>query len=138
MTLYDSSVLIEYLDGSEPAISYVESHLDERAVAPALVLYEVYQGEVYRSGPADFDALDQALEWITIIETTGELARTTAELQVELLRSGDPLAARDAMIAGAAIVNGEPLAVADDDFAVGKLSDVLDIDFIETGSDSDL
>lgn len=34
MTLYDSSVLINYLNGDETAVGYVESHLDERAVAP--------------------------------------------------------------------------------------------------------
>jgi predicted nucleic acid-binding protein len=62
MTLYDSSVLIDYLDGVEVAVEYVQAHLDERAVAPPLVLFELYQGEVFKTGPADFDALGGALE----------------------------------------------------------------------------
>jgi len=62
MTLYDSSVLIGYLDGEEDAVDYVRTHLDQRAVAPPLVLFEVYQGEVFKTGPADFDAVDGALE----------------------------------------------------------------------------
>lgn len=37
MTLYDSSVLIEYLDGDGSVVDYVRTHLDERAVAPPLV-----------------------------------------------------------------------------------------------------
>ena len=41
MTLYDSSVLIDYLDGDSSTISYVESHLDELSIAPPIVLFEV-------------------------------------------------------------------------------------------------
>lgn len=64
MTLYDSSVLIDYLDGGDAVVDYVENHLDERAVAPPLVMFELYQGEVFKSGPADFDAVDGALGWV--------------------------------------------------------------------------
>ena len=73
MTLYDSSVIIDYLDGEEAAVEYVETHLDERAVAPPLVLFEVYQGEVFRAGPADFDAVDWALGWLTIVDGITDL-----------------------------------------------------------------
>lgn len=130
MTLYDSSVLIEYLDGSQEALSYVESNLDERAIAPPLVLFEVYQGEVYRSGPPDFDAVDRALEWVTVVETSSKLARATAELQTELMQRGEPLAARDALVAGCALVNDDRLVVADDDFDVSGITDLLDVDFL--------
>lgn len=54
MTIYDSSALIEYLDGAPDAVDYVQSHVEERAVAPPLVLFELYQGEVFKTGPADF------------------------------------------------------------------------------------
>lgn len=130
MTLYDSSVLIEYLDGSPEVLSYVESNLNERAIAPPLVLFEVYQGEVYRSGSPDFDAVDRALEWVTIVETSSELARATAELQTELMERGEPLAARDALIAGCALVNDTRLVVSDDDFDVSGITGLLDVDFL--------
>ena len=55
MTLYDSSVLIDYLDGERDAVRYIECHRGQRTIAPQLVLFEVYQGEVFKSGPADFD-----------------------------------------------------------------------------------
>ena len=42
MTLYDSSVLIDYLDGVDEAIECVTQNAGERAVAPPLVLFEVY------------------------------------------------------------------------------------------------
>lgn len=130
MTLYDSSVLIDYLDGVHVAVDYVQDHLDERAVAPPLVMFELYQGEAFKSGPADFDALDGALEWVTVVEETGELARAAGELQESLQRRGDPLAARDAFIAGTALGLGERLVVADADFDVPGLTDLLDVDLL--------
>ena len=130
MTLYDSSVLIDYLDGDDAAVDYVDDHATERAVVPSLVLFEVYQGEVFKSGPADFDAVDRALTWLTVVDGTRDVARTAAELQAELQARGDALAARDAYIAGTADVLDERLAVSDPDFAVDGLTDVLDVDFV--------
>lgn len=130
MTLYDSSVLIDYLDGREDAVAYIRDHHDERAVAPPLVLYEVYQGEVYKSGPAEFDAVDAALEWLVILNETRDHARTAAELQDDLVRDGTPLAARDAFIAGIANALGERLVVSDADFDVPGLTDAIDVDVL--------
>ena len=127
--LYDSSVLIDYLDGREDAVACVESHLDERAVTPQLALFEVYQGEVFKSGSADFDAVDGALSWLTPVESSAGFARAGAQVQAELHRRGEVLAARDALIAGAALALDEPLVVADGDFAVAGLSDLLDVEF---------
>jgi len=130
MTLYDSSVLIDYLDGRDEAVAYVGNNLEERAVAPPLVLYEVYQGEVFKSGPADFDAVDGALEWLVVLDETRDLARTAAELQDDLANGGEPLSARDAFIAGTAKGLGERLAVSDDDFDVPEITDELAVDVI--------
>jgi predicted nucleic acid-binding protein len=130
MTLYDSSVLIEYLDGDAGAVDYVQTHLDDRAVAPPLVLFEVYQGEVFKTGSADFDAVDGALEWLTVIEETADLARAAGELQDELQQRGEPLAARAAYIAGTAKALDERLAVADSDFDVDGITDILSADFL--------
>jgi|GEM_PF-255491 len=135
MTLYDSSVLIEYLDGSEAAVSYVDAHLGERAVAPQLVLFEIYQGEVFKSGPADFDAVDDALRWVTPIDDAAGFARAGAALQQELLDAGTPLSARDAFIAGAAHKLGEPLVVADVDFDAVKSLGTIEVDVL-TSEDS--
>lgn len=130
MTLYDSSVLIDYLDGRDDAVAYIRDSHHERAVAPPLVLYEVYQGEVYKSGPAEFDAVDAALEWLVVLDETRDHARAAAELQNALAGDGDPLAARDAFIAGTAKALGERLVVSDADFDVPRLTNALDIDII--------
>lgn len=130
MTLYDSSVLIDYLDGADVAVDYLEEHFDERAVAPPLVLFEVYQGEVFKTGPANFDAIDSALEWLTVVDETADFARAAAELQNEVHRRGEPLAARDAFIAGTAKALDERLVVTDSDFDVEGVVDVLDVDIL--------
>ncbi len=128
--LYDSSVLIDYLDGRETAVEYIESNLDERAVAPQLVLFEVYQGEVFTSGSADFDAVDRALAWLTPVETSAGFARESARVQAELRRQGEVLGARDAFVAGAAIALEERLVVADADFDVNGLRTLVDVEFL--------
>lgn len=130
MTLYDSSVLIDYLDGLDDAVEYVRDHHGNRALAPPLVLYEIYQGEVFKSGPTDFDAVDVALEWLVVVDETREFARAAAELQNTVATDGTPLAARDAFVAGAASALDERLVVADRDFEVDGIREALDIDFL--------
>lgn len=130
MTLYDSSVLIDYLAGRDAAVSYVASRADERAIAPPLVLFEVYQGEVFKTGATDLDAVDEALTWVDVVETSAASARAAATLQDELRATGDPLAARDAYIAGVAALRGEQLAVADADFDVDGITDRVDVNFV--------
>jgi hypothetical protein len=93
-------------------------------------MFEVYQGEVFTSGTPDFDAVENALEWVAVVEETAALARAAAELQADLQGRGQTLAARDAFIAGAARGLGEPLAVADSDFDVDGLTDEIDVDFL--------
>ena len=126
MTLYDSSVLIDYLDGDEAVVEYGQARCEERALAPPLVLFEVYQGEVFKSGAPEFDAVDRALG---VTDATAELARTAAEVQSELQKRGESLAARDAYIAGTAKALGEPLATTDSGFDLDALADVLDVEF---------
>jgi predicted nucleic acid-binding protein len=130
VTLYDSSVLIDYLDGDDTAVEYIDAHLDERSVTTPLVMFEVYQGEVFKSGTPDFDAVENALGWVDVVEETGDLARAAAELQSNLQRRGQTLAARDAFIAGTAHGLGESLAVADSDFDVDGITDEIDVDFL--------
>jgi len=130
MALYDSSVLIDYLDARDEATAYVEEHLDERAVTVPLVLFEVYQGEVFKTGTADFDAVDGALGWVDVVDETPDLSRAAAELQQELAQDGTPFSPRDAFVAGAAYGLDERLVVADDDFDVQGLTETIDVDFL--------
>ena len=130
MTLYDSSVVIDYLDGVPEAVEYVEEHAGGRAVAPPLVLFEVYQGDVFRARQADFDAVDAAIEWLHVIDVSVDHARAAATLQDELQQRGVPLSARDAFVAGTAKAAGDRLVVADADFDVPGLDDLLQVEIL--------
>ncbi|GAB3687535.1 hypothetical protein GCM10028857_20720 [Salinarchaeum chitinilyticum] len=130
MTCYDSSVLVDYLDGDEDAVEFVANRAEERAVAPPIVAFELYQGEVFKTGTTAFDDLEEALAWLDIVEETPAMARAAAELQDQLHQQGAALSARDAFIAGSAIELGETLAVADDDFDVDGVRDALDVAFV--------
>ena len=72
---------------------------------------------------------------MTVVEEPGELARAAGELQDSLQRSGEPLSARDAFVAGTAIGLGERFVVVDSDFDVPGLTDVLDVDFLAAAGD---
>lgn len=81
-------------------------------------------------GPAEFDVVDSALGWLTVTDETADLARAAGELQEELYQRGEPLTARNAFIAGAAKGLGERLVVADSDFDVEGITDVLAVEFL--------
>ncbi|TQQ79482.1 PIN domain-containing protein [Halonotius roseus] len=130
MVVYDSSVLIDYLDGDTTAVEYVETHADQQAVAPPLVLFELYRGEIFTAGEPEFDTVDAALQWVDIIETDRTQARVAAAAESELHQQGIPLSARDAFIAGTAKRLNQPLAVSDGDFDVDGINDVLTVDML--------
>ncbi|MBS1263089.1 MAG: tRNA(fMet)-specific endonuclease VapC [Methanonatronarchaeales archaeon] len=130
MTLYDSSILIDYLNGDGDALDYIEDHIYERAVTVPLVKFEVYQGEVFKNGPTDLRSVDNALKWLTVVDETPKMSRTAAELQDHLRKMGEPLTARDAYIAGAAKELNERLAATDSDFDAEGLRGILETDVI--------
>lgn len=131
MVVYDSSVLIEYLDDEDSkAAEYIEAHLDERQATIPLVMFEVYQGEVFKPGTPDLDRVRAALSWLDVLDETHDLARSAGELQAALAATGEPLTARDAYIAGAAMGLDERLVVADSDFDVQGITDSVEVDFL--------
>lgn len=131
MVLYDSSALIDYLDGDDAVVDYVSAHVDERTVTIPLVAFEVYQGEVYRSDGTDFDAVAEALSWLDVVAVDGVGARRAAELLASLHDAGVPLAARDAFIAGIAHARDERLVATDSDFENDALAEYVPVDVPE-------
>lgn len=127
MVLFDASALIAYLSGDETVVDFLEAHADERTVTVPLVLFEVYQGEIFKPSETDFDELDRRLEWLSVVETDRHTARRAAELQAHCHDAGVPLAPRDAFVAGSAAATGEPLVHRDGDFDADALADRLDV-----------
>lgn len=130
MVLYDASVLIDYLAGDADVVGYVERHATDRSVTIPLVLYELYEGEIFRAETTDFDALDGRLGWLDVVETDRHVARAAGDLQTELEATGAYLAPRDAFVAGAARALNEPLATRDADFEEDSLRDHVTVDLL--------
>lgn len=131
MTCYDSSFLIDYLDGDEAALEYAEEHADETATAPHLVLYEVYLGELYTHGDPDFDRVSDALTWITPIREHGPaFGRHAAALMDRFMDNGSPLGVRDGYVAAVAWSRDERLVTRDGDFDVPAVQDAIDVDVV--------
>jgi predicted nucleic acid-binding protein len=130
MVLYDSSLLIDYLDGGEASVDCVKRHSEETAAAVPLVMFEIYQGEVFKSGDSDFDGLESALSWVEVIDEKPSYAREAAELQEDLKDAGDPLSARDIYVAGAASATNEKLVATDSDFDSSVLRESISVEVV--------
>jgi len=128
MTLYDSSFLIDYLNNEPEPIEYAEQHSHKQAKTIHLVLYEVYLGELHTTGEPDFEAVENALEWITVVDYQSErTSRTAAELIAQIHKTGAPLGSIDGFIAAAAWELNETLVTRDADFDTPALRDEIDV-----------
>ena len=127
MVFFDASALIAYLGGDEDVVEYIERHADERTVTAPLVMFEVYQGEIFKPSQTDFDELDSRLDWVTVVETNKSTARRAATVQARCREVGSPLAPRDVFITGSAASTGHRLAHRDGDFDESALEGVLEV-----------
>lgn len=115
MTFLDSSVVIDYLDGRDAAVEYLDSQSPPYLTSPVCV-YEVLAGEVFSTGPTDVERARRDFGHVETVPFTEEVAIEAARLQAELLSQGDPLSPRDLFVAAGARWSGETLAVSDGDF----------------------
>lgn len=69
--LVDTDVLIDFLRGHGPAVSFVDDHSD-RIVLPAIVVAELYAGV---KGDAEQTVLENLLSVFRVVPISGEIAR---------------------------------------------------------------
>jgi len=131
MTLYDSSFLIDYLHGEPEPVEYAETHATDQAKTIHLVSYEVYLGELHKSGEPDFDAVSAALDWVTVVNyQSTQTSRHAAELMARLHDAGAPLGTIDGYITAAAWEMNETLATRDADFDTPAVREEIDVDLV--------
>jgi predicted nucleic acid-binding protein len=125
VTFLDSSVIIDYLDGDEAVITFV----DERPalVTSSICIYEVLAGEVFSASQTDLVGARENFGRVTALDFSEEVAFEAARMQNRLLESGNPLSPRDLMIAATARSEGRELAVSDADFDTEGLRDLLSV-----------
>jgi predicted nucleic acid-binding protein len=128
MKCFDNTFVVDYLNGRQAAIEYLENHSTESFYVPSIVLYEALEGQVKSVGPANFRKTMSYLTWADIAPFEKTTAREAGKLQDDLASRGRELRSADAMIGGTARELDATLVTADDDFTNGDAKAVLDVD----------
>jgi hypothetical protein len=125
VTLLDSSVIIDYLDGVGEIVEFV----DERPilVTSSICIYEVLAGEVFSAGATDLIEARENFGRVDALDVSEEVAFEAARMQSHLLEAGDPMSPRDLMIAATARSEGKELVVSDADFDTDGLRELLPV-----------
>lgn len=116
MIAFDTSFLLDYLDGVDDTAAYLEAHEDAPLFAPSLVLFEVYRGVVRTGGRDEIDRVTSALDWVEPLSLSNAAAKEAALVEAELLDSGERINLGDTLIAGVCRHNGARIVTRDDHF----------------------
>jgi hypothetical protein len=125
VTFLDSSVIIDYLDGVEEVVEFVNEQ--PTLVTSSICIYEVLAGEVFSAGETDLIGARENFGRVTAVDFSEEVAFEAARMQNRLLESGTPMSPRDLMIAATARSEGKELVVSDADFDTEGLRELLSI-----------
>ena len=115
MKLLDTSYLIDFERGREPARHYFEAHEHESLAVSTLSTFELAFGVVWAES-GSLDTLVESLDWVEFLEFTVDDALEGARIQAELQARGQRLPITDVMIAGVARNRGATLVASDDHF----------------------
>ncbi|WP_128478816.1 type II toxin-antitoxin system VapC family toxin [Halorussus pelagicus] len=116
MTCFDSSFLIDYLEGTEDALTYIDAHPDDSFYVPNVVLFELYRGAIRTSRRNAVAELRNDLSWLEPLPFTADAALEAAKIEAELKQDGTPIGTPDVQIAGIVRNIGETLVTRDRDF----------------------
>ncbi|WP_458210914.1 PIN domain-containing protein [Haladaptatus sp. NG-SE-30] len=125
MTFLDSSVIIDYLDGVEEVVEFVDEQ--PVLVTSSICIYEVLAGEVFSAGETDLIGARENFGRVTALDFSEEAAFEAARMQNRLLESGTPMSPRDLTIAATARSDGKELVVSDADFDTEGLRELLSV-----------
>lgn len=124
MLAFDTTFLVDYLDGDDEAGEYLAEIQQRVFFAPTLALFEVYRGAGRSAGPEGIETVAESLDWVEPLPLTNAAALEAAEIEEELLDAGRPVNLGDVLIAGICRNNGATLVTRDEDFQEVKDLDV--------------
>lgn len=116
MLAFDTSFLLDYLDGEDATAEFLAAHEDKPFHAPTLALFEVYRGAARVGEPEQMERAVSALSWVDPLPLTDATAREAAAIESELRNDGMPINLGDVLIAGVCRHNGARVVTRDDDF----------------------
>lgn len=88
MIAFDTTFLLDYLDGSDDAVTYLEANEDKPFFAPSLVLFELSRGVARTSGRDGIERVASGLDWVEPLPLSEPAAREAALVEAELLDRG--------------------------------------------------
>lgn len=116
MIAFDTTFLLDYLDGESDAKEFLEEREDKPFFAPALSLFEVYRGAARTGGRETVEQVASALNWAEPLHLTDATAREAALVEAELLDDGNRINLGDVLVAGVCRHNGARLVTHDEHF----------------------
>lgn len=124
MTFLDSSTIIEYLRDNRTVIDYLDAR--QPWWTSTICVFEVLNGP---AGSPSFDPIEERQRFggVQALEFNEQLALEAVRLQDAAIKDGSELSHRDAMIAATARSTGDEYVVADSDFEIQPLENVMDI-----------
>lgn len=122
MTFLDSSTIIEYLRGNQTVIDYLDK--GKPWWTSTICVFEVLNGP---AGIPGFDPTEERQKFggVHALEFNEQLALDAARMQDTAVKDGSELSHRDAMIAATARSTGDEYVVADSDFQIAPLEDLM-------------
>ena len=116
MIAFDTSFLLDYLDGVDAAATFLDERKSKPFFAPSLALFEVYRGAARAGGRSQMERAASGLDWIEPLPLTEPAAREAALVEAELRDAGNPINLGDTLIAGICRHNGARVVTRDSHF----------------------
>lgn len=115
MKLLETSYLVDFEHGAEPARQYFEAHEHESLAVSTVSVFELGFG-IVRQNQSALEKLLPTLQWAELLDYTPQDAIDGALIQSELEGAGQRIPIADSMIAGVARNRGATLVTRDEHF----------------------
>lgn len=125
MIAFDTTFLLDYLDGDPAAKEFLEAHSEKPFFTPSLSLFEVYRGAARTGGRDAIDRVASGLDWVEPLAMTDAAGREAALVEAELLDAGNRINLGDVLIAGVCRHHGARIVTRDEHFGRVDGLDVL-------------
>lgn len=102
MLCFDTSFLVDYVDGREATATFLAANEREAFYTPTVALFELHRGEIDPEAGRDRETISGWFDWAQPLPLSAAAAAEAATIDASLHDDGSPIGARDALIAGIA------------------------------------
>ncbi|CQH56329.1 homolog to endonuclease VapC [Halobacterium hubeiense] len=116
MLVFDTTFLLDYLDGVDATADYLAANEAKPFHAVSLSLFEVYRGAAQAGGSDQLETAADGLAWLDALPLTEPAAREAALIEASLLDDGACVNLGDTLIAGVCRHHDARIVTRDDHF----------------------